>query len=342
MFRTAAHQTSRGLLRTVLAAAFSVVATAVVTGAVVVPATPVKADPLVAAEPSVAEIEKQITKLWNEAEPLIEKYNEVHEQYKKNKAKQAQLQEQIEPLQRQLELAQARVGAIAAEVYKGGRADVFNAVLGTGSPKQLADQLAFIEMFGREHQRQLSGVVTLKADYDAKKAPIDALVVELTEQDAFLKAKRTEIEQKLTELQKLRRQIYGTTSTGSFRPWPCPSEYLPTAGYKAASFACKQAGDPYVWAASGPDAYDCSGLTLRAWAQVGVYLPHNAAAQRRSMPYVSRANLRIGDLIFYYSDLHHVSIYVGDGKAMSAPTFGDNVRMIRMDIMPIHSFGRPG
>jgi cell wall-associated NlpC family hydrolase len=82
-------------------------------------------------------------------------------------------------------------------------------------------------------------------------------------------------------------------------------------------------------------------LVLAAWKQVGVYLPHNAAAQRRSMPYVSRANLQIGDLIFYYSDIHHVAIYVGGGHAMSAPQAGDVVRMIDMDNAPIHSFGRP-
>ena len=107
--------------------------------------------------------------------------------------------------------------------------------------------------------------------------------------------------------------------------------------------ACKQAGVPYVWAAAGPKGYDCSGLTLAVWKQVGVYLPHNAAAQRRSMPYVSRANLQIGDLVFFYSDLHHVAIYVGNGKIMTAPTFGDFVRMKSLDQAgPVHSYGRPG
>jgi cell wall-associated NlpC family hydrolase len=296
------------------------------------------------ADPTVAEIEAQITKIWNEAEPLIEKYNEVHEQYKKNRAKQAQLQKQLAPLQRQLDLGQARLGAMAAEIYKGGQADALNAVLTSGSPRQLAEQLSFLDVLAREHERQLAGVTQTKAEVDAKTAPIDVLVAELAKQDADLQARRKAIEAKLTELQRLRRLAYGSGSggSGSLRPWPCPSEYLPTAGYKAASFACKQAGKPYVWAASGPNGYDCSGLTLRAWAQVGVYLPHNAAAQRRSMPYVSRANLKIGDLIFYYSNLHHVTIYVGNGKAMSAPTFGDVVRMIPMDLMPIHSYGRPG
>lgn len=295
------------------------------------------------AEPSVAEIEAQIAKVWNDSEPLIEKYNEVHEQYQKNKAKQDQLRKQIEPLQRQVDLAQLRVGVIAAQVYKGGQADAFNAVLSSGSPRQLADQLAFLDQIAREQERQVQGVTSLKARYDVQKAPLDTLVAALAAQDKDLAAQRRVIEGRLVELQQLRLKAYGSAgSTGSFRPWACPSEYLPTNGYKAASFACKQAGKPYVWAAAGPNSYDCSGLTLAAWRQVGVYLPHNAAAQRRSMPYVSRANLRIGDLVFFYSDLHHVAIYVGNDKIMTAPTFGDFVRMRGLDESgPVHSFGRP-
>lgn len=295
------------------------------------------------ADPTVAEIEAQIEKLWNEAEPLIEKYNEVHEQFQQNKAKQVELNNKIAPLQRQFELAQARVGTIAAQVYKGGQADALTAVLVSGSPRTFVDQLSFVDQMAREQQRQVQGVSEMKAQLDAQKAPIDVLVATLAKQDSDLSAKRQQIETRLAELQKLRIKAYGASgSTGAYRPWPCPSEYLPTAGYKAAAFACRQAGIPYVWAAAGPNGYDCSGLTLAAWKQVGVYLPHNAAAQRRSMPYVSRANLQMGDLVFYYSDLHHVAIYVGGGKVMTAPTFGDFVRMRPMDLMPIHSFGRPG
>jgi cell wall-associated NlpC family hydrolase len=295
-------------------------------------------------DPTVPEIEAQINQIWGEAEPLIEKYNEVHEQYQRNQAKQTELQQQIEPLQWQLDLAQARIGVIAAQVYMGGQADTFSAVLTAGSPTVLADQLVLLEQLGRDQHRQLQGVSDIKAQYDAQKAPVDELVAALAKQDADLAAQRKVIEEKLTELQQLRIKAYGTSgSTGSFRPWPCPSEYLPTNGYQAASFACQQAGKPYVWAAAGPSGYDCSGLTLASWLQVGVYLPHNAAAQRRSMPYVSRADLQIGDLVFMYADLHHVAIYVGDNKIMTAPTFGDYVRMVDMDTAgPIHSFGRPG
>src|SRR5262245_45550205 len=207
------------------------------------------------AEPTVTEIEAQIQKIWLQAEPLIEEYNGVHEQFKKNRARQAELQKKIEPLERQVDLARLRIGVIAAQVYRGGQADTFNALLTSESPRMLAEQLSFLNMLALTQERQIQGVTEMKAQYDAQKAPIDQLVAKLAEQDADLAAKKKKIEAQLAELQKLRRQLYGSSGgTGSFRPWPCPSAYEPTKGYKVAKFACSQAGKPYVWAADGPSS----------------------------------------------------------------------------------------
>ena len=296
------------------------------------------------ADPSIAEIEAQIAAAWNADEPLIEKYNAVHEDYAKNKVHQDQLQAQLTPLQRQVDLAQIRVGAIAEQAYKGGPFDSFAALLAAGSPGRLAEQLTILDQLSRAQFSEISDVVALKARYDAEKAPLDKIVADLAKQDADLTAQKAVIDAKLADLQALRVKAYGASggAQGKYRPWTCPSQYLPTTGYKVAAFACAQAGKPYVWASAGPNSYDCSGLVLAAWKQVGVYLPHNAAAQRRSMPYVKRADIQIGDLVFYFSDIHHVAMYVGDGKVINAPNFGDVVRMTGIDTWPVHSIGRPG
>jgi peptidoglycan DL-endopeptidase CwlO len=295
------------------------------------------------ADPTPNEVEAQITVVWNKLEPLIEQYNGVHEQYQKNKAQQDDLLAKLSPLQRQLDLGQIRIGAMAAEAYMGGQMDYVNAIATSGSPRVLAEQLSYLDQLSFDESSQLSGVLTLKQQYDAQKKPVDDLVAQLATQDTDLAAQRTTIESQLKDLQTLRIKAYGSSgSTGSFRPWPCPATYAPTKGYKAAAWACSQAGKPYVWAAAGPNSYDCSGLTMAAWQTQGVYMPHNAAAQRSVLPYVSRADLQLGDLVFYYSDLHHVGIYVGDNKVMVAPQSGDYVRMKPIDTSPIHSYGRPG
>jgi hypothetical protein len=298
------------------------------------------------ADPSVSEIERQINAVWSDAEPLIEKYNRVHEKYQRNKAKQAELLKEVAPFQRQVDLARLRTGFIAAQIYRGANASAFNAILGSGSPKILADQLTFLEYTGQMQQRQIARVTDMMREYDEKRAPIDALVAELAKQDADLAARRKVIQAKLDELGKLRLAAYGTTNgTGEYRPWACPApdEYLPTKGWKAGQFACQQAGDNYAMGAAGPETWDCSGLTMVAWQQAGVSLPHNAEDQRNKIVSVKRADLRVGDLVFYYSDLHHVAIYVGNGKVMHAPTWTDKVRMrVLEDVGPVHSYGRPG
>jgi cell wall-associated NlpC family hydrolase len=104
-------------------------------------------------------------------------------------------------------------------------------------------------------------------------------------------------------------------------------------GRIAVEFALAQVGKPYVFGAAGPDAYDCSGLTMAAWAAAGVSLPHSAADQYNYGTHVPLSDLSPGDLIFMYSPIGHVTIYIGDGMMVSAPTEGENV-----SVVPVSSF----
>jgi cell wall-associated NlpC family hydrolase len=105
-------------------------------------------------------------------------------------------------------------------------------------------------------------------------------------------------------------------------------------GRKALAFAKRQLGDRYRYGASGPNAWDCSGLTSGAWRSAGVKLPHSAKAQFRRGKKVSRKNLRRGDLVFFYNGISHVAIYAGNGKVVHAARPGKPVEIIKMKYMP--------
>ncbi len=94
-----------------------------------------------------------------------------------------------------------------------------------------------------------------------------------------------------------------------------------------------QRGKPYVWAASGPGSFDCSGLTQYAFKAAGISLPHSSRMQSQMGTAVSRANLQPGDLVFFYSPVSHVGIYIGDNQMVHAPTSGDVVKVASIDVM---------
>ena len=96
--------------------------------------------------------------------------------------------------------------------------------------------------------------------------------------------------------------------------------------------ALAQVGDTYVWAGSGPDGFDCSGLTSYAYAAAGVALPHSSRAQSQMGVAVSRSELQPGDLVFFGSPVYHVGIYVGNGKMVHARDFHQPVAVTSVDI----------
>jgi peptidoglycan DL-endopeptidase CwlO len=295
------------------------------------------------AEPSVADIEKQIDEAWNKLEPVIEQHNAARQELAVKRKQAEALAGRIKPLELQIRLAMAKVGDLAARAYKGEQTSAINAVLTSGSPDAFVNQLELLDQFARRQHTDVQAVLELKDKLAAQKRPLDQLVKQLAQTSAELAAKKKQIDAEIDRLQRLRLQVYGSnTSLGSLRPAPCPSYYPGGGAGKAITFACKQIGKPYVWGADGPGSYDCSGLTMTAWAQAGVYLPHNAAAQRREVPYISRSELRPGDFVFYYSDLHHVAMYAGNGWIVHASRAGEPVKMRRIDGAPINSYGRPG
>ena len=113
-------------------------------------------------------------------------------------------------------------------------------------------------------------------------------------------------------------------------------------GIRALNFAKAQLGDPYQYASAGPDSYDCSGLTSASWKAAGVTLPRTSSAQYGVGRSVSRSELALGDLVFFYNPISHVALYAGNGMIIHSPKPGGVVEYMKMSYMPYVGARRPG
>jgi peptidoglycan DL-endopeptidase CwlO len=151
------HRRTAHPLRTLVATFAMTVAVSLVS------ATPANADP------SPAAIEAQIDTAWNTLETIIEQYNQVHGELVANQARAAALQQQLAPLQAQVDATMDQVSDISAALYKAGPASALNALLTSGSPTGLADQLTLLDMAARGQRQQISGVAAARDRYAADK-----------------------------------------------------------------------------------------------------------------------------------------------------------------------------
>ncbi|MEV1054389.1 NlpC/P60 family protein [Streptomyces sp. NPDC049887] len=187
----------------------------------------------------------------------------------------------------------------------------------------------------------------LTAEERARLAELERKKEEEARRKAEARAKAEAEAEAERQLQERERQEREQTGTGAESGSGTGTTSGTTGGTYAAkaekvlSFARAQIGKPYVWGATGPSSFDCSGLTQAAWRAAGVDLPRTTWDQVKAGQSVATADLLPGDLVFFYDDISHVGIYIGDGKMIHAPKPGANVREESIYYMPIHGSVRP-
>jgi cell wall-associated NlpC family hydrolase len=301
------------------------------------------------ADPSASQVDQQIQKADNDFEKIVEAYNGINENLKTTQAATEALNAKMKPLQDQMDAAYGNVSSIAAAAYKGsgGLSDVA-VLLGAGSTDTMVEQLATLRHISQARQQDLNGYTDLQKQYNAEKARLDKLLADQTAQQQDLASRKTKIEADLQNLRALRQRLNvpaktttstSKTSTSAATSGPPPA--VSGSAGKAVSFAFAQLGKPYYWGAAGPNSYDCSGLTMAAWAAAGVSLPHNAAQQWSKVRHIPGSALQPGDLVFY-SGLGHVGIYIGNDTIIHAPHSDTDVQKASVKIMTPYGYGRPG
>jgi cell wall-associated NlpC family hydrolase len=170
-----------------------------------------------------------------------------------------------------------------------------------------------------------------QADADQAAATAQAGLAQLAEQKAEVEKQAAAYQADFARLSSDEQARVIAAVAGPSLQAPSDLTLPPGALGVAIKTALAQVGDAYVGGASGPDAFDCSGLTMFAFASAGVSLPHSSRAQSQLGPQVSRADLQAGDLVFFYSPISHVGIYLGGGMMVHARTYGSPVAVTSVD-----------
>ena len=324
--------------------------------------------PATEAAPSREELEAaqaRLMEIEKEFELVVEEYNLATERLTEIETSMATKQLVVRSVERRMETKQSAAVALAIELYKAGPQTVaLESVLAAHSLGDLETRVEYLrssnaaqsEVFevldvdARELDIRLGELEEAKSEALQVQARLDALRADI---DAKLDAQREEITELNAQIEAAEARARaaaeaaaaaegtsGVFATGGVDANPAPAPN-PRA-QKAVDAALSQTGKPYQWGAAGPNSYDCSGLTMWAWGQAGVALPHNSGAQYSATPRVGRSDLEPGDLVFFGSPIHHVGMYIGNGQMVEAPYSGNTVRVVPMSRSDYVGAGRPG
>ena len=267
----------------------------------------------------------------------------------------------LETAKKNLASARARVSERLVALYTTNSPDALSILLGASSLGDLIDRLDSANRIAEEDARIAAEVTRYRTEVQSRQQALvkaesdqEKVVAERASQRASIQSQLAErqalyssIKDQITQLEAAERERQArlaaqaraaaknhqpapepAPSSGSSGGSPTPSAPAPppSSHSSVVSIALQYLGVPYVWGGASPSGFDCSGLTMYAYAKVGVYLPHNAAMQYGMGTPVSRSQLAPGDLVFF-NGLSHVGMYIGGGRFVHAPHTGDVVKI---------------
>jgi cell wall-associated NlpC family hydrolase len=288
-------------------------------------------------QPTVSQVQAKLKKLTYKENWLIQRYDQANQDLASARQRLSVVNTEVTKDTAAAKAMQDQIAQIASTVYENGAMNSVAALLTSGNPQTLLSQSAFLTHLSTSQYQQLQQVLTTQrqlagAHLMAKRTlqAVAALKKQLSSQRATLQKTINQQKSLLASLtpQQQQQQLGGggtTTSSGGGYHGPTG-----TQAQQAVAFAYNQLGCPYVYGATGPcsSGFDCSGLTMAAWASAGVSIPRTSYGQA-TLPAVSLSNLQPGDILEFAGD-SHVGIYVGGGMLIDAPQPGMNVEKVSM------------
>lgn len=328
------------------------------TGALVGPVPAAYAEPAPAGARDLEEVRKKIDGLYHRAERATDAYNAAKEQVERQQKDIVKLAKNIVRTQHERKELQRRAGSLASAQYRGGGLPAEAKLMLDKDPEGFLDHATL----ARKGQHAVRGVLTqlARAESDLQGYAEDATErwEKLEKERKKKAAAKKDIERKIDAAERIESRLKAAEKARlkkleEDRARQAQAKWLDSgiladiggtasaAGKKAISYATEQIGKDYVWGAEGPDTFDCSGLTMRAWESAGHPIPRTSQEQWRQLPHIDIEDMRPGDLIIYHEDASHVGMYLGDGAIVHAPRPGRQVTLAGAGSMRILGVVRP-
>ena len=333
-------------------------AVAVALGLVAAVQAPSHADPGL----TIAQAQREVNALYNQASRAQEAYNTAHYKVQQTQANLARVRKQLDEQKRTVAKAEAQLSTYATAMYATGGMDPTLQLMLSDNPTEFLAQAGALDQMAQDQSAavrdanaaklqmaqtqqvvndQLASLKKLQAQAAKQKQAVDSKLAAARNVLSHLKAQQRA---RLARLQRQRAAAAAAQAQQQLATVPAPTvASTPTSSGNgggggggvavngraaaAVAYARAQVGKPYVFGAAGPSAFDCSGLTMMAWAQAGVSLAHSATVQYYQTTRISQSSIQPGDLVFFYSGPEHVGIYIGGGLFVHAANPSEGVRV---------------
>ncbi|WP_424214142.1 NlpC/P60 family protein [Streptomyces sp. BI20] len=357
----------------------TVLTAAAATAAAAMSAAPATAAPALPHDPADT-AKSRVDRLFEEAEQATEAYNAAEERTDKLRTEARRAQEAVAKGQDRINTMRGLLGAFAGAQYRSGGIDPALALMLSERPDEFLDKAAALGRLTDRQTRHLAELRAQQRDLDRERTSAGRKLAELEKMRGEVARTKREVTAKLADARRVLESMStgeradwerGSRSedrdpaatgaaagrggrgageeegegggAGGWQGSEGPGGNVAASGRAAAAVRAAQAaiGRPYVWGATGPSGFDCSGLMVWSYRQAGVSLPRTSQAQRHAGRRVSLSEARPGDLVTYRSDASHVAMYVGNGQVVHAPYPGARVRYDPVGMMPISAVTRP-
>lgn len=312
--------------------------------AIVAPAMTAQAVPSKAAKLAQARaVKSQIDDINTRIEIAGERYNDAAEKHAVLLHEKKAAGRRYTKAKKRISVLQLHLSTRMSDMYRTGPMGFLDVLLGAKSFDELATTWEILRSLNEDDAKQVAEMKVARAEaaaahkeFSAKEAAAKEQMQIKAAREAEARGLKSQLVSKLSGIETEIKQIEAAeeysarlraardwNSGGGGGNWPTPS--IPAHG-SVVDYAKSRLGCRYVWAASGPNTFDCSGFTMWAYRQIGISLPHSSAAQINVGQRVSRADIQPGDLVFFGSPIHHVGMYVGGGMMIHSPHTGDVVK----------------